>query len=178
VTFNLVPFFTASGLSRERAADYLLLLGFCSSAGRVSTGMIIDRVNVGLVCAIILVIEAVAIGAFGFVGARVAPIAIPVTGFAFGGEVCCMTFSIARYFGVRNLGAITGILTIIVGTGNGLGPTFLSHLRESSGAYRLPLLTGAGLAAASAVFFLVLSLFPYFKDPKVDDPSQALSAIP
>jgi MFS family permease len=166
VQFNLVPFFTASGMSRATAANYLVLLGLCSIAGRVSTGLVIDRVNVGLVCAVILLIEAVAIGTFALIGARVAPIAIPITGFAFGGEVCCMTYSIARYFGVRNLGTITGILTVIVGAGNGLGPTFLSHLRESSGSYRLPFLTGSGLAAGSAVFFLILAVFPYFKEPE------------
>jgi predicted MFS family arabinose efflux permease len=162
VTVNLVPFLTASGLTRSHAAFYMSLLGIFSMTGRVVTGYIIDRLPVGPTCAAILLLEGAAFASFAIWGASIVPIAIAVTGFAFGGEVSCMGYAIARYFGVRHYGAINGLLSIMTGVGVGLGPPLIGLLHESSGSYRLPFFVAAGIAGAAAVFFVILALYPYY----------------
>jgi predicted MFS family arabinose efflux permease len=164
ITVNLVPFLTASGLSRGTAASYMGLLGVFSLAGRLLTGFVIDRLPVGPVCAVILLLEAMAFAAFGLFGASAVGVAISVTGFAFGGEVSCMSYAIARYFGVRSYGAINGMMSVVVGIGVGLGPPLIGLLKEFSGSYRVPFLTASGVACAAAVFFAALAFYPYFKE--------------
>ena len=164
VTVNLVPFLTSSGLTRTSAATYMGLLGIFSITGRVATGFVIDRLPVGYVCAVILLLEAAAFAAFASFGASVVVVAISVTGFAFGGEVSCMGYAIARYFGVRHYGGINGMLSVVTGIGVGLGPPLISLLKEMSGSYRLAFYLASGIAVASAVFFAILSLYPYFEE--------------
>ena len=174
VTVNLVPFMTASGLTRASAASYMGLLGIFSVTGRVATGFIIDRLPVGLVCGVILVLEGLAFATFGLYGTGAVGLTLAVTGFAFGGEVSCMSYAIVRYFGVRHYGAINGLFAIVVGIAVGLGPPLIGYLHEASGGYRVPFLTGAAMAVASAIFFAVLASFPYFKaEPLAVKPATA-----
>ena len=167
VTLNMIPFLTASGLSRASAATYVGLLGVFSVTGRVVTGFVIDRLHVAFVCAIILLMEAVAFAAFGWFETRFVVMAISVTGFAFGGEISCMGYAIARYFGVKHYGAIYGLLSVVCGIGVGLGPPVFSFLREISGVYSVPFFVSAGLAVGAAAFFAILGIYPFFKGPMI-----------
>ena len=164
VTVNLVPFMTSGGMTRTTAATYMGLLGIFSVTGRIVTGFVIDRLPVGYVCAVILLFEAAAFAAFAHFGASVVIPAISVTGFAFGGEVSCMGYAIARYFGVRHYGGINGVLSVVTGIGVGLGPPFISYMKEMSGSYSMAFYVAAGIAVGSAVFFAIMSLYPYFED--------------
>ncbi len=165
VTFNMVPFLTASGLSRANAAYYMGLLGVFSIAGRVITGFSIDRVHAAFVCCVILIIEAAAFCTFGLFGARFAAIAIAATGFAFGGEVSCIGYLVSRYFGLKHYGTILGLLSIVSSLGVAGGPPFFSLLREHANSYTVPFLAAAGVAAGAAVCFGILRMYPFYQEP-------------
>ena len=75
-----------------------------------------------------------------------------------------MGYAIARYFGVRHYGGINGVLSVVTGIGVGLGPPFISYMKEMSGSYSMAFYVAAGIAVGSAVFFAIMSLYPYFED--------------
>ena len=163
VTVNLVAFLSASGMTRGAAASYVGLLGIFSLAGRVITGVIIDRLHVASVCGALLVLEAIAFCLLGHFLAQWAWLAIPLTGFAFGGEVSCVGYLVSRYFGIKHFGAIIGMLTLMSSIGVAIGPPFFGLLRQHSGTYAFPFFVAAGIALASAACFGAIKFFPFFQ---------------
>ena len=165
VTVNMVSFLSSSGLTRVAAASYVSLLGVFSMAGRVVTGFIIDRLHASSVCCAILIMEALAFCVFGAFSARFAWIAVPATGFAFGGEVCCIGYLVARFFGVKHYGVIQGCLTLISSIGVALGPPLFGLLRQHSGSYTLPFFVAGGIAFVAAGCFAISRTYPFFTAP-------------
>lgn len=161
----LIAFLTESGLTAAKAAAYAGLLGIASMCGRLIGGFIIDRLHFALVCGSLLALQAAACAALGFHQIAYAPVLILVIGFALGVEVDCMTYSTARYYGMRSFSEICGILGLIGGVGQGLGAILFGRLAGAEHRYSISFFACAGLVAAGAVLFASAYRYPFLKLP-------------
>jgi predicted MFS family arabinose efflux permease len=153
VIFNLLPFLTETGLSRQTAASYLGMFGLFMVLGKLACGLTLDKFPVFLIGAVILAAQSAALICLGLYPGKYAVIAIAVVGFSTGGQIACSTYCIARYLGMRSYGQVYGILSIIGSVGVGLGPYLFSSLRELAMDYRLSLSAAGGLALLAGALY-------------------------
>jgi predicted MFS family arabinose efflux permease len=146
---HLVSFLTSCGLSRSQAATYAGILGASSIGGRLATGIIIDRVNVPRVCAVVFLVQALALAALGSFQGRFAVAAIALMGFSHGAEIDCIAYLTAAYFGLKCFGEIFGLIVVATVMGSAVGPLAFGYLRDASGAYSLPYLVMSAFAAGA-----------------------------
>lgn len=161
ITTYLVSFLIDSGLTKPQAAAYAGILGVASTLGRLVGGFVIDRIHFAVVCGSLLFAQALACAAFGLHQIAFAPVLIFVIGFALGVEVDCMTYSTARYYGMRAFSEICGILGLMGGIGIGLGAVIFGRLAATEGRYSTSFFACSILVAIGALLFLSARRYPY-----------------
>ena len=165
----LVSFLIDAGLTNTQAAAYAGLLGLASMFGRLAGGFIIDRLHFALVCGGLLFAQALACTALGMHQIALAPFLIFVIGFALGVEVDCMTYSTARYYGMRAFSEICGILGLMGGIGLGFGAVIFGKLAATEGRYSTAFFACAILVALGACLFAAAVRYPFIDTRKPDD---------
>jgi MFS family permease len=120
---NLVPLLTSRGVSAQLAASIQAIMLLTLIAGRVSSGLLLDRVFAprvaqGFLLAPIAGIAALALGAAG----PLALVAAMCIGLAVGGESDVIAYLVRRYFGLRQYSRIYGTFFSFFGAGSALGP--------------------------------------------------------
>lgn len=161
ISTYLVAFLTKAGLSGSQAAAYAGILGVASMTGRLLGGVIIDRVHFSLVCGGLLFAQALACVALAMHQIELAPLLIFVIGFALGVEVDCMTYSTARYYGMRSFSEICGIFGLTGGIGLGLGSLIFGKLADTGGGYSAAYYVCAALVAVASVLFALTRRYPF-----------------
>lgn len=159
----LVSFLSESGLSASKAAAYAGLLGVASMLGRLTGGFVIDRLHFALVCGVLLFAQAGACVALALHQIAYAPLLILVIGFALGVEVDSMTYSTARYYGMRAFSQICGILGLLGGVGLGLGSVIFGRLASTAGHYSTAFFACAVLVAIGALLFASAYRYPFLE---------------
>ena len=153
--FIAFPYMASGGISRSAAAVYVGLFGGVSLVGKLTMGVVVDRLPPGLVCMAIIGAEGVGVAVLGF-NPNTAAWLLPLIGFAHGGSFPCKSYFLPRVFGVRNFGTIGGLMGVSTGLGFAFGPTFFSELRATGDSYEMPFLAmAAGLALAAIIFGLL-----------------------
>jgi predicted MFS family arabinose efflux permease len=152
--FFLIPFLSFSGLSRAEAAADAGLLGITTTFGRIATGAIMDWLPAPYVCAFVFLLEAAAFAALALFPTRYVAWSILAIGFAHGTENVGFSYCIARYFGMKSYSAVSGLLNLFSGVGLALAPVVFSSLKELTGAYRVPFLASAGMAAGAGLLYV------------------------
>lgn len=163
VSVNLMLFLGSLGLTRAEAAIFAGAFGLFTIAGRLLTGLALDKIRAH-VCALmgfILLGLAACFAALGIGSVAVAAVALSVFGFAVGAESDCLSFAAVRLFGRKVYGRVFGILGIgVLLLGAGIGPMLFASavdLIDYSGAFAL----WALLSVASAAAFFVVVRAPY-----------------
>lgn len=165
VSVNLMPYLADQGMTRAAAAGAVGLFGAATVAGRLMTGIIIDKapIHAAAIIAIVLVMEAGAFVALALLGTAVLAPALFAFGFAVGAEVDCLAYLIARFFGRRHFSSLFGMLGIVaLYIGTGTGPAFYNLTREALGAYPPALVVWAVMAIVSAIAFVATIRTPFF----------------
>ncbi len=157
----LVSFLSESGLSASKAAAYAGLLGVASMCGRLTGGFVIDRMHFAVVCGVLLFAQAGACVAFALHQIAYAPILILIIGFALGVEVDSMTYSTARYYGMKSFSQICGILGLLGGIGLAFGSIIFGWLASTSGHYSTAFFACAALVALGAILFASAYRYPF-----------------
>jgi predicted MFS family arabinose efflux permease len=137
VLVHQIPILTAGGITRQHAAYVASLGGIAGVAGKFTTGWLMDRRDPGRVGATILAISAIAYGLL-LDGVRSVPltiVAIVVTGFAAATKLQICAYMTSRYAGMRNFGAIFGIMSSLIALGSGIGPFLAGVVFDRSGTY-------------------------------------------
>jgi len=153
ITFNLLPIFTAKGLSEEQAAASFTVLMVVSAVFQIGGGMVADRVPLRWMTFGALGLYAVAIVALIFVpSAYVVWVYILILGLAqglFGGLGNTVW---VRYFGRKHLGKIRGSVWTAAVAGSSIGPFLMGISFDLSGDFFISLASFAvvlfGLAIA------------------------------
>jgi len=142
---HIVPYATDHGISEFAAAFILGAIGAGSTLGRLALGGTADRLGrrQGLAAALLLMaamqlwwlmsvnLWSLLVFAFCF-------------GTGYGGFVALIPALTADYFGVRQAGAIIGLLYTGIGIGSFLGPILAGVAFDLSYSYTLPILLSAG----------------------------------
>jgi len=161
LTFHIFSIFQDSGLSSTIAASVFLPTAATAAVMQLVAGYLIDRMPVRLLLAVALFLQALALVMAPFLfSVEMAYGYGLVMGMLSGLQMIVSSVVWAKYFGRRHLGAITGVVSTILGASSGLGPMPFGIARDLMGNYTTIL-----VAFAALPFLLgVASLF-YGKPP-------------
>lgn len=121
-------------------------------AGRLSLGMVIDRLNPRLVTAVLVVGQAAALLAILLTDSvAIVLSACVVFGLAVGNLITMAPLIVHREFDAASFAAVTGLSTAISGTVCALGPALIGAVRSWSGSYDAALLLCIALQLLAAV---------------------------
>ena len=150
------------GYSPEVAAGVMGMVGVALFAGRIITGMLLDRFWAPLVTLPILSLPAVACFMLtqNDLSLQMVYVSAFVLGFAAGAESDLIAYLAGRYFGMAHYGKIYGTLYMPFGIFSALSPLMYGTLRDSSGSYDSVLMIAAALFVTGAVLLLGLGRYP------------------
>ncbi len=162
---HMSPLLTDRGITAQRAAIALSLLGAANLIGRLGTGWLLDRFPAILVVA--LSFAAITMGIvmlLAGVSGVSACVAAALIGLGYGAETSAAPYLISLYFGLRTFGEIYSYLFITVPLGGALGPALMGMGFDRAGSYQLALSLCAVAMLAAAALILRLGLAPTFKE--------------
>lgn len=151
ITFNLLPIFTAKGLTEEQAAASFMILMLVSAVFQIVGGVIADRVQLRWMAFGALALYGIAVVALIFVpGGWVVLVYTLILGLAqglFGGLGNTVW---VRYFGREHLGKIRGSVWTAAVAGSSIGPFLMGVSFDQTGEFYSSLLTIAVILFALA----------------------------
>jgi len=134
---NLPTMLSGRGLEAQTAASVMGVLGIGIFAGRIITGMLLDRFWAGFVAFPLLCLPA--ISCYILLGDDIAfPMAATagfLLGFAAGAESDLIAYLTGRYFGMAHYGKVYGMLYMPFGFFSALSPIIYAYVRDTSGSY-------------------------------------------
>ncbi len=159
---NLVPLLTDKGFSTGAAGGIAGSLGLAVLGGRLAVGYFLDKIWAPWVA---LPTFLCAAGAclvftgdnFGFALAMTGAILL---GVAAGAETDLIAFLAAKYFGLKNYGAIYGILYMPFAFGTALSAPVYGFTFDYFGSYNLALYTAAGFFTVGALLLFLIGPYP------------------
>lgn len=161
---NLIPIFSAAGISRGQAAGIAGLVGASTIVGRLVGGYLLDRVNGSWVGGVSLLVPIVSAGLLlAFPGSvPVASVAVLVLGLALGAELDCVAYLTSRHFGLKAFGTIFGVISGVLAFATGLGPFLVNLGYDLTGGYTITLQAYIPLALVASALFFSLGKYPDF----------------
>jgi MFS family permease len=154
---HLINYATDTGISALIAATFISVVGIGSIIGRLAMGIVSDRIgsiNAMLVCGAFMIVSLVwlifagniwtfYLFAFAF-------------GFAYGGEVPQMPLLMSRYYGLKSVSALVGVLMIGIAIGGSLGSWLGGQIFDMTSSYRAAYTLAAVVGFVSIIMMLVL----------------------
>jgi len=154
---HMTALLTDRGVLPARAAMVLSALAAGNLTGRLVTGWLIDRLPAARVGAGLLAVTAAAIlvlsTAHTFERGIVAAV---VMGFGAGGEFDIAPYLLGRYFGLRSIATLYGLMWLAIGSAAAVGPVLLGRAYDRTGSYDSLIVTLAGVTFAAALLMLTL----------------------
>jgi MFS family permease len=134
---NLIPILSQKGFSREMAAGMGALIGIASVAGRLLSGILLDRFDPRFIGAFSLLPPVVALLLLiGCAGSPLfAMLAIVILGFSLGSEIDVITYMLSRAMGLRHFGFFMAIITTCWTIATGSGPLIAASVYDWTGSY-------------------------------------------
>ena len=155
---HLVPMLTDRGVSESSAAALAALIGVSLMIGRLVTGVLLDYVSATLIgivgftgCAL-----GVAMFLLGASGLAI-PLSIVLIGLAFGVEGDLMAYMVRRTFGMREYGAVYGLMFGIFNAGIVIGPPLMGASFDATRSYGNGLLALLVMCVVSVVLLALAS---------------------
>ncbi len=156
ILVHIVAHATDLGISETSAANILSSIGGLSIAGRVTMGIIADRISNKQALAIVCIGTAVPL--FFLAGARelwLLCLLGAIFGFAYGGLVSLQSPIVAGLFGLSSHGMILGGTSFIATLGCAIGPVVAGSIFDATGSYSSAFLV---CAIASIIGLILVSL--------------------
>lgn len=153
ILVHFVPVLTDAGATPLKAAGIASLIGIFSIIGRLSTGVLLDRLPGHLVGAGAFLVPILACVLLLFDGANPLSqgIAAAAIGLTVGSEVDVIAYLVAKHFGLRNFGALYGVLQMALASGTAFGPLAAGTVFDHYGSYAPFLQMTIVLMAVSAI---------------------------
>lgn len=159
---SLVPVLSSNGLTRAEAAGIASLLGLSSIAGRLTIGMLLDRMSGRFLASFCVTLPIV--GILILIQCPGSPLAaslaVLILGLSLGAELDLMAYLTSRYFKIENFGLLFGTIGGFIGLAGGNGPVLLSASFDATGSYTLALWASIPICLVSASLFLLLGSYP------------------
>lgn len=161
---GLVPVLSSLAIDRQTAAWIAGLIGISTVVGRLTGGVLLDRVNGNMVGAVSMLLPLIPCSLLLlFPGSvPVAAVAVIVLGLSLGVELDAVAYLVGKHFGMRNYGTLFGTIAGFLALATGLGPVLLNLVYDQTGAYTLVLLAYIPLSLLSSAMFASLGRYPEF----------------
>jgi len=162
IVVHFVPILTDSGAEPLAAAGIASLVGIFSIIGRIGTGVLLDRYPGYRVGAIAFLLPIAACGLLLFDGANLVSqsVAAAIFGLTLGSEVDVIAYLAAKYFGLRNFGALYGAMVMALSLGVAFGPLGAGAVFDHFGNYAPFLVLTAVLMGTSSIALFSLRTTP------------------
>jgi MFS family permease len=154
---HLQALFTDRGLSPTHSAAIGSLIGVAGLFGRLVTGVLVDRLDATRVAFALLCL--VALGTALLTSARPLPVVVAgslMVGFGAGGELDAAPFLVSRYFGIKSMAALYGLVWSAWGIGGAIGSVLMGRMYDATGTYDGAIFRFATAAAVAAALTLTL----------------------
>ena len=170
LTIHLFPILTDAGVSRNTASLLVGLAGAAGIAGKLATGVLLDRFPPNWVGGITLGAAAITFLLLidGIRSLPLVVVAMVINGYAFGTKTQITGFLTASYGGMKNFGLIYSVMAALMAVGSSLGPYVAGLIYVQFGGYGPFLMAGAVGCALGG--FLMITMPAY---PKWDEQVQA-----
>ena len=158
---HLSPLLTDRGVTPASAALAVSVLGASSLAGRLVTGLLLDRWFGGRVSAVLLM--GVAVGIFLLATASTSGaglLAAALIGFGMGGEADVTPYLLTRYFGLRMFSTLYGLTWTAYAIAGATGPVLMGRVFDVTSSYATLLTILSAVTTMSAVLMLFLPRYP------------------
>jgi MFS family permease len=153
---SFIPIQTDAGMNAVAAGELAVLIGFFAIAGRLSTGLLIDRFRANLVGAAIFGLPILACLSFLYLGPEGAFLAAALIGLTVGAEVDVIVYLATRHFGLKAFGALYGGLLVALSLGTALGPLAAAKVYDETGSYAAFFWAGIGCMIVAVVLLASL----------------------
>jgi predicted MFS family arabinose efflux permease len=159
-----IPILTEAGVSRTDAAWLASLAGLAGIAGKLISGLLLDRFRANWVGGVTLAATAVCFALLldGVRTPALIVVAMVINGYSAGSKLQIASYLTARYAGLRHFGAIYGMITSVVAFGSGLGPMIAGYVYDVTGSYGVFLVAGAFGCLFCGLLLLTLPRYPAF----------------
>ena len=159
---HFVPILTDRGATPLAAAGVASLVGIFSIAGRLGTGVLLDRFPAHLIGAVAFLLPIIGSLLLLLDGANPInqSVAAAVIGLTVGSEVDVIAYLAARHFGLKNFGALYGAMVMALSLGTAFGPLAAGALVDRYGSYAPFLMLAMLLMAVSAAALISLGPTP------------------
>ncbi len=142
-------------VSLESASAVITVITTAQIAGLVSGGILGDRMDKRLIAAACMLGHTVALMGIAFAGSLWLIYFFSVIhGLSWGARGPLMGAIRADYFGLKAIGTIMGLSSLIVTIGNVFGPVFAGFMRDTQGDYQLGFVILAAMTGVGTIFFL------------------------
>ena len=134
--FHMVTYATICGLAPMLAVSVFSAAGLAGLGGRIGFGMVADRIGAKPVLVAGLFVQALAVGAYLFVGALGEFYALSaIFGLAYGGVMPLYAVLVRDIFGPRIMGTTFGAVSMFASLGMALGPWAGGVVFDTYGSY-------------------------------------------
>jgi predicted MFS family arabinose efflux permease len=172
-----IPILTQAGVSRTNAAWLASLAGVAGIAGKLISGVLLDRFRANWVGGLTLLVTALAFLLLmdGVHTPGLIVLAMVINGYAAGSKLQIASYLTARYGGVRNFGVIYGLITSCVAFGSGMGPMVAGFVFDTTGGYGGFLVAGTVGCVLCGLLIMSLPRYPEFRPAGRARPAIAIS---
>ena len=162
LSVHLFLILTEAGVSRANAAWLVGLAGIAGIIGKLVTGLLLDRYRPNWVGGITLGAAAITFALLleGLRSPVLIVIALLVNGYAAGTKTHITGFLTAGYAGMKNFGAIYGVMASLMALAAGLGPMAAGLIYDLSGSYHIFLVAGAVGCTLGGVLIMTMPKYP------------------
>ncbi len=164
--FHMVSYVAFCGVPALLAVSVFSLAGLSGLGGRITLGLIADRIGAKPTLVAGLLVQALAISAYLFVGALGEFYALSVMfGLAYGGVMPLYAVLVSDSFGPRIMGTTFGAVSMFANLGMALGPWAGGYVFDTYGSYAW-LYIGSFSAGLGAVLVSLTFRPPRFPPPR------------
>ena len=178
LSVHLFPILTEAGVSRTSAAWLISLVGIAGIAGKLITGVLIDRFRPNWIGGLTLGAAALAFALLmeGIRSPVLIVIAMLVNGYAAGTKTQITGYLTARYAGMKNFGVIYGMMAAMLALASGTGPLVAGLVYDYAGGYEPFLAAGAAGCLLGGLIIISLPRYPIWEKAPVREPDTAAAA--
>jgi MFS family permease len=149
---------TDRGVSAQQASFVMTIVGLAMMVGRLSFGLLLDRIFAPHLTALVFLAPTVAFSVLLLPNTTSinAMIAAGFLGFGLGAEVDALSYIASRSFGLRYFGRILGLLMVAFTLGLAFGPILFGKIYDQFQSYQFAMWIAAGISAVASGLIITL----------------------
>jgi predicted MFS family arabinose efflux permease len=160
--YHLFAILTDAGVARATAAWLMSLSGMAGIAGKLVSGVLLDRFKPNWIGGLTLGMAAItfAILIWGIASPVLIVLAVVVNGYASGTQIQIVGYLTAGFAGLKNFGVIYGTMSALFALASGVGPLLAGRIYDVTGGYEPFFVLGAIGCVLGGLLIFSLPRYP------------------